>query len=75
MLAVSSVEWSGDPIFYPRDGGSYGLIIGRYQYIFDKVGSLSSVSKVTEPLLQAIVKQLYPDNLSAALTHIKKVKD
>jgi len=75
MSNNSAVEWTGEPLFYPRNGGGRGLILGRYHYIFEKDGVLSSAGKVTEPVAQAILSQLYPGSATAALVFIKKVQD
>jgi len=74
-MQSKAVEWTGEPLFYPRSRGGYGLVIGRYQYIFEKGGTLASAARVTEPVLQAIVKQLNPGSPSAALTFIRKVEE
>jgi hypothetical protein len=75
MPTSNAVEWTGEPLFYPRSGGGRGLVLGRYHYIFEKDGVLSSAAKVTEPIAQAIVGQLYPESAAAALVFIKKVQD
>lgn len=72
MQLERDIEWIGDPIAYKRPKGS-GLIVGKYHYLFDSGGQITSVSKVTRPVLATLLSSLYPDKAMAMAAYVRVV--
>ena len=41
------LEWTGDPLLYPRSKGAWGMVIGRSHYLFDAKGGLVETGTIT----------------------------
>lgn len=63
-------EWAGDPVLYTRPGG-HGLVVGKYQYLLKEDGTLESASRVSQPVLSLLVKNLFPGSSTAPGAYIK----
>ena len=65
--------WKGDPLSYRRDKGT-GLIVGRYNYLFDEEGRMESLQKLTSPILEAVVSARF-DKPAVAMAAYARRRD
>lgn len=73
-MADREIIWTGDPICYKRQEGS-ALIVGRYHYLFDHNGVLTSAQPATRPILATILQHLYKDKALAMAAYVKPVPE
>ena len=70
-----AIEWTGDPLLYPRSQGAWGMIMHRFHYLFDAHGRVESMQPVSRPVLETLLKSIYKKPEMAAAAHIRTVPD
>ena len=54
-----AIEWTGDPLLYPRSQGAWGIIMHRFHYLFDAHGRVESMQPVSRPVLETLLKSIF----------------
>ena len=73
-MSERPIQWVGDPICYKREDGS-ALIVGRFHYLFDKSGAMTSAQPVTRPILATILQHLYKDKALAMAAYVQPIPE
>jgi len=69
------LEWTGKPFLYPRAHESWGLIIGRHQYLYDSCGRLESMQPLCREVIQILLKTAYKDPALAMAAYLRQVPE
>ena len=69
------LEWTGDPLLYPRSHGAWGMVVHRYHYLFDAQGRVESMQPICREIVHLLLKPMYKDPTMAVAAHLRTVPD
>lgn len=69
------LEWNGDPLLYPRSRGAWGMVIGRYHYLFDPKGCMESMQPVCREIVHLLLKPVCKDPAMMIAAHLRSVPE